>query len=37
MLGKGLLLHANGRRFQINLLLFADDIAPVADKEEKLC
>ena len=38
VLGKGLeLLSANGGRFQINQLLFADDIALVADSEEKLC
>ena len=38
MLGKGLeLLSANGGRFQINQLLFADDTALVADSEEKLC
>ena len=30
------LLHANGGRFQINQLLFADDTALVADSE-KLC
>ena len=38
VLGKGLeLLSANGDRFEINQLLFADDIALVADSEEKLC
>ena len=38
MLGKGLeLLSANGGRFEINQLLFADDTAQVADSEEKLC
>ena len=38
VLGKGLeLLSANGGRFEINQLLFADDTAPVADSEEKLC
>ena len=38
MLGKGLeLLSVNGGRFEINQLLFADDIALVADSEEKLC
>ena len=37
VLGKGLeLLSANGGRFEINQLLFADDIALVADSE-KLC
>ena len=37
MLGKGLeLLSANGGRFEINQLLFADDTALVADSEEKL-
>ena len=37
-LGKGLeLLSANGGRFEINKLLFADDTALVADSEEKLC
>ena len=36
--GKGLeLLSANGGRFEINQPLFADDTAPVADSEEKLC
>ena len=36
--GKGLeLLSANGGRFEINQLLFADDRALVADSEEKLC
>ena len=28
---------ANGGRFEINQLLFADDTALVADSEEKLC
>ena len=38
VLGKGLvLLSANGDRFEINQLLFADDTALVADSEEKLC
>ena len=38
VLGKGLeLLNANGGRFKINQLLFADDTALVADSEEKLC
>ena len=38
VLGKGLeLLSANGGRFEINQLLFADDRALVADSEEKLC
>ena len=37
-LGKELeLLSANGGRFEINQLLFADDTALVADSEEKLC
>ena len=37
-LGKVLaLLSANGGRFRINRLLFADDTALVADSEEKLC
>ena len=37
VLGKGLeLLRANGGRFEINKLLFADDTALVADSE-KLC
>ena len=37
MLGKGLeLLSANGGRFEINQLLFADDTALVAASEEKL-
>ena len=36
MLGKWLeLLCANGGRFEVNQLLFADDIAVVADSEEK--
>ena len=38
VLGKWLeLLSANGGRFEINQLLFADDTARVADSEEKLC
>ena len=38
VLGKGLqLLSANGGRFEINQLLFADDTALVADSEEMLC
>ena len=38
VLGKGLeLLSANGGRFEINQLLFADDTALVADLQEKLC
>ena len=38
VLGKGLeLLSANGGRFEINQLLFADNTALVADSEEKLC
>ena len=38
MHGKGLeLLSANGGRFDINQLLFADDTALVADSEQKLC
>ena len=38
VLGKALkLLSANGGRFEINQLLFADDTALVADSEEKLC
>ena len=38
VLGKGLeLLSANAGRFEINQLLFADDIALVADSGEKLC
>ena len=37
VLGKGLeLLSANGGRFEISQLLFADDISLVADSEEKL-
>ena len=37
VLGKWLeLLSANGGRFEINQLLFADDTALVADSEEKL-
>ena len=31
------LLNANGTRFEINKLLFADDTALVADSEDKLC
>ena len=38
VLGKGLeLLSANGGRFEIKQLLFADDTALLADSEEKLC
>ena len=38
VIGKGPeLLSANGGRFEINQLLFADDTALVADSEEKLC
>ena len=38
VLGKLLeLLSANGARFEINQLLFADDTALVADSEDKLC
>ena len=38
VLGKWLeLLSANGGRFEINLLLFVDDTALVADSEETLC
>ena len=38
VLGKGLeLLSANGGRFEINQLLFADETALVADSEKKLC
>ena len=38
VLGKGLeLLNANGGRFEINQLLFAEDTALVADSEDKLC
>ena len=38
VLGKGLeLLSANGGRFEINPLLFADYTGLVADSEEKLC
>ena len=38
VLGKGLeLLNANGGRFEINQLLFADDTTLVADSEGKLC
>ena len=39
VIGKGLLElpSANGGRFEINLLLFADDTVLVADSEEKLC
>ena len=38
VLGKELeLLSANGGRFEINQLIFANDAALVADTEEKLC
>ena len=38
VIGKELkLLSANGGRFEINQLLFADETALVADSEEKLC
>ena len=38
VLGKGFeLLSANGGRFEINQLSFADDTALVADSEEKFC
>ena len=38
VLGKGVeLLSANGGRFEINQLQFADDTALVADSEENLC
>ena len=38
VLGKGLeLLSANGGRFEINQMLFADDTALVAESEYKLC
>ena len=38
VLRKGLeLLSANGGRFEINQLLFADETALVADLEEKFC
>ena len=38
MLGKRLeLLSANGGRFEINQLLFADDSALLTDSEKKLC
>ena len=38
VLGKGLqLMSANGGRFEINQLLFADDTELVADSEDKLC
>ena len=38
VLGKVLeLLSANGSRFEINHLLFADDTTLVADSKEKLC
>ena len=38
VLRKGLeLLSANGGRFEINQLLFADDTTLVADSEVKLC
>ena len=37
VLGKALeLLSSNGGRFEINQLLFADDIALVADSQKKL-
>ena len=37
VLGKGLeLLSANGSRFEMNLLLFADDAELVADSVEKV-
>ena len=38
-LGKGwsCCIYANGGRFEINPLLFADDTALVADSEDKLC
>ena len=38
VLGKGLeLLSANGGRFEIHQLLFADDTALEADSEDKFC
>ena len=38
VLGKDLdLQSANGTRFEINQLLFADDTAQVADSQDKLC
>ena len=38
VLGNGLkFLSVNIGRFEIKQLLFADDTAPVADSEEKLC
>ena len=38
VLRKGLeLLSANGGRFEINQLLFADDTALVVELDEKLC
>ena len=38
VVGKGLeLLTANGGRFKINQLLFADDTTLMADSEEKFC
>ena len=38
MIGKRLeLISANGGRFEISQLLFADDTALVADSGEKLC
>ena len=38
VLRKGLeMLNANGGRFEINQLMFADDTALVADSEDKLC
>ena len=36
-LGRLELLRANAGRFEINLLLFAEDTALGADSEEKLC
>ena len=36
-LGKGWSCCTNGGRFEINQLLFTDDIALVADSEENLC
>ena len=33
----GCLLIVNGWRFEKNQLLFADDTAPAAEKEENLC
>ena len=38
VIGSGLEMpSANGGRFEINQLLFADDAALVADLEDKLC